>query len=352
MRNFYKCTKVATAFLICLSFIFVSTAYAYAENTDNKNYVYLGGEAFGIKMFTKGALIVKLEEFTCGNEKVCPAIKSGLEVNDNIIKANNKEITSNEQFQKIIKNSKGNKIQLKVIRNNKEINLEVTPKLCSDNNYKIGAWIRDSCAGIGTISYYDTDNMTYAALGHGICDVDTKELMPLYSGEVVNAEINGITKSTCGKAGTLNGYLTDKNIGDITLNTQLGVYGKLNSLNFEKPKLEIASKNELKTGSVVFYSTIDESGVQEFDAKITSIGDTSDKTNKNFVIEITDKELLEKTGGIVQGMSGSPVVQEGKLVGIINHVFVNEPNKGYCVVAENMKSNFDTKHNILYKKAG
>lgn len=339
-------------FLICFSFIFASTAYAYAAENNNKNYVYLGGEAFGIKMFTKGALIVKLEEFICKNEKVCPAIKSGLRVNDNIIVADNKEISSNDQFEKIIENSKGNKIKLKVIRNNKEICLDVTPKLCNDNKYKIGAWVRDSCAGIGTISYYDCDNMTYAALGHGICDVDTKELMPFESGKVVSAEINGISKSTSGNAGTLNGYLTEKNIGDISLNTELGIYGKFNSISSDKQKLEIAEKNELKTGSAVFYSTIDDSGVQEFEAQIISIGDTSDKTNKNFVIEITDKELLNKTGGIVQGMSGSPVVQDGKLVGVINHVFVNEPNKGYCVIVENMKSNFETKHNILYEKAG
>ncbi len=335
-------------FLICLNFIFANPVCAYAADNNNKNYVYLGGDSFGIKMFTKGALIVKLEEFNCENEKVCPAIRSGLKVNDNIIMADNKAISSNEQFEKIIENSNGKKIKLKIIRNDKEISVNITPKLCNDNNYKIGAWVRDSCAGIGTISYYDCNNMTYAALGHGICDIDTKELMPLETGEVVSAKINGITKSTSGNAGTLNGYLTEKNIGDINLNSELGIYGKFYSISSDKQKLEIAKKDEIKTGEVVFYSTIDNSGVQEFEAKIISIGDTSDKTNKNFVIEITDKELLNKTGGIVQGMSGSPVVQNGKLVGIINHVFVNEPNKGYCVIAENMKSNFETKLNILY----
>lgn len=338
-------------FLICFSLIFAGTAYTYAADNNNNNYVYLGGEAFGIKMFTKGALIVKLEEFICESEKVCPAIKSGLRVNDNIIMANNTKISSNEQFEKIIENSKGNKISLKVIRDEKETCIDVTPKLCNDNRYKIGAWVRDSCAGIGTISYYDCNNMTYAALGHGICDIDTKELMPLESGEVVSAEINGISKSTSGNAGTLNGYLTNKNIGNISLNTELGICGKYNSISSDKQKIEIAEKNELKTGSAVFYTTIDDSGVQKFDAQIISIGDTSDKTNKNFVIEITDKELLDKTGGIVQGMSGSPVIQDGKLAGVINHVFVNEPNKGYCVIVENMKSNFEAKHNILYENA-
>ncbi len=338
-------------FLICFSLIFAGTAYTYAADNNSNNYVYLGGEAFGIKMFTKGALIVKLEEFICESEKVCPAIKSGLRVNDNIIMANNTKISSNEQFEKIIENSKGNKISLKVIRDEKETCIDVTPKLCNDNRYKIGAWVRDSCAGIGTISYYDCNNMTYAALGHGICDIDTKELMPLESGEVVSAEINGISKSTSGNAGTLNGYLTDKNIGNISLNTELGICGKYNSISSDKQKIKIAEKNELKTGSAVFYTTIDDSGVQKFDAQIISIGDTSDKTNKNFVIEITDKELLDKTGGIVQGMSGSPVIQDGKLAGVINHVFVNEPNKGYCVIVENMKSNFEAKHNILYENA-
>lgn len=228
-----------------------------------------------------------------------------------------------------------------VERNGNEINKSVTPIKNTVGIYLIGAWIRDSCAGIGTITYYDKDNNYFAALGHGICDNDTSALMPLATGEVVEANISGITKSTSGNAGSLNGYFTDSKIGVLTKNTSIGIYGTINDncRNNEK-KVKIADKNEIKTGSAQVYTTISDDKIGCYDIEITRICNRSEDSNENFVIKITDNELIKNCGGIVQGMSGSPIVQNGKLVGAITHVFLNQPNEGYGIIAQNMVLNY------------
>lgn len=353
MKKINKFTKVATAFLLSICFIAFSISATYAqENTQNAKYVYLGGESFGIKMFAKGAIIVKLEDISNGTSSYCPAKECGIEENDVVISANNVSIISNEQLKDIIESSNGKEIDLIISRNEKEIKFSVKPQKNYMGIYKIGAWVRDSCAGIGTISYYDQENSTYAALGHGVCDIDTKEIMPLSKGNIVETKISGITKAQRGTTGTLNGYLTDNEIGNLFLNTELGIYGKYNNSDFlnTKQKLQVAQIDEVETGPATIYSTIDNTGIQEFKAEITSFGDNSCNTNKNFVIKILDEKLLNVTGGIVQGMSGSPVVQNDKLVGVVNHVLINTPEKGYCVFAQNMVSNFSNTYNILYEK--
>lgn len=350
MKNLNKFTKVATAFLICFCCVFSNSPNVFAaENADNAKYVYLGGEAFGIKMFTKGAVIIRLEDFNNGMQSVCPAKSAGLKVNDNIVKVNDIKITDNEQLEEIIENSDGECLKFQVERNSSIIDINITPQKNETGIYKIGAWIRDSCAGIGTVSYYDEENGVYGALGHGICDIDTEALLPLDSGSVVCASINSVVKGENGNTGTLNGYLSDNKIGNLLLNTELGIYGQYEKIDNNKEKIEVSPIDEVKTGKASIYTTIDNSGAKEYEAEILNFGDKSCNTNKNFVIKITDKRLLDVTGGIVQGMSGSPVVQNGKLAGVINHVFVNDPEKGYCEFAQNMVSNFEVSHKILYE---
>jgi stage IV sporulation protein B len=207
--------------------------------------------------------------------------------------------------------------------------------------YLIGAWVRDSCAGIGTVTYYDTDNH-FAALGHGICDSDTSVLMPLSSGEVVKASISGVTKSTSGKAGSLNGYFTDNKIGTLTKNTAIGIYGTTEDYySVTENKIEVAQADEVKTGSATMYTTINNSEVCSYDIEITRICNKKADSNENFVIRIKDDNLINSCGGIVQGMSGSPIVQNGKLVGAVTHVFLNRPEEGFGVLAQNMVANFE-----------
>lgn len=346
MKNFSKTKTMAVT--IILIFICFCTCIPYAYAQEDTKYVYIGGESFGLKMFTKGAVVINLESFESYNNNVCPAKETGLKVNDSIISVENNIITDNENLENIIRNSNGDTLTFTVERNDEILNYEITPEKDKDGIYKIGAWIRDSCSGIGTITYYDEENKIYAGLGHGICDIDTKKLMNLDNGSIYEASIINVSKAYDGSPGTLNGYLGTEELGSLDINTELGIYGNYSNYNINKEKVEIAQIDNIKKDTVTILTTIDDTGVQEFEAEIISFCDASCNNNKNFVIEITDKELLSVTGGIVQGMSGSPVLQNGKLVGAVNHVFINSPEKGYCVFAQNMVSNYENNHNILY----
>ena len=208
--------------------------------------------------------------------------------------------------------------------------------------YLLGAWVKDSCAGIGTISFYDESNNYFAALGHGICDNDTNALLPLGSAEIVKANISSVTKSVDGNAGSLNGYFSDETIGDLTQNTPLGVYGNAETKMFsDSPTIEIADFSEIKKGDAQMYTTIDGESAGCYDIEITKICNHNENSNENFVIKITDESLIDECGGIVQGMSGSPIVQNGKLVGAVTHVFVNNTTEGYGVAAQYMVSNYE-----------
>ena len=238
-------------------------------------------------------------------------------------------------------NSNGGTLTLKIEREGKEQTKNITPQKNTAGMYLIGAWVRDSCAGIGTITYYDAEKNYFAALGHGICDNDTSLLLPLGSGEAVYANINGVTKSSFGKAGSLNGYFTDNTIGYLTKNSDVGVYGTISD-NFsnKETRIKIADNSDIKTGNAQVYTTIDGEEPQYYSIEITRIVNLDSDSNENFVIKITDEKLLNYCGGIVQGMSGSPIIQNNKLVGAVTHVFLNNPKEGYGVTVQNMVTNY------------
>lgn len=336
MKKFEKILSVALAFIFLINF---STIFANAKvETD---YVYLGGQPFGVKFYNNGVIVIELEEYYDGSKYICPAKDGGLKINDIIKEANDVSIRTNEDLQATIINSNGNPLTFTIERNGKEIKKDVVPKKNTAGFYLLGAWVRDSCAGIGTVTYYDKDNNYFAALGHGICDNDTSALLPLGFGEVVSANISGVTKSTTGKAGSLNGYFTDNTIGNLTKNSEVGIYGTIiDNIYYKNQKIEIADYNEVKTGKAQLYTTIKDEKVGCYDIEITKICNSSKNSNENFVIKVTSDELLKNCGGIVQGMSGSPIVQDGKLVGAVTHVFLNKPNEGYGVMAQNMVANF------------
>ena len=237
---------------------------------------------------------------------------------------------------------KKQRIKSTIERNGKEIKKTVSPKKNMAGSYIIGTWIRDSCAGIGTITYYDTNKNYFTALGHGVCDSKTSALLPLGFGQVVGAKISGVTKSVSGKAGSLNGYFTDTSIGILTSNTSNGVYGTTNDIFIPKEKnVEIADKNEIKVGKAQIYTTINGTDPKYYDIEITKICNTQQNSNENFVIKVTSNEIIDECGGIVQGMSGSPIIQNEKLVGAVTHVFLNNPCEGYGVIAQNMALNYN-----------
>ena len=325
--------------LICMFFVLFTLPNCCAAE-ENENLVYLGGQSFGVKFYNDGVIVTELEDFYDGKGYVCPSKEAGLKVNDIIKTANGRRINTNEDLHKAACECKGCEIEFKVERNGQMMNKTVKPEKNSDGTFLIGAWVKDSCAGIGTVTFYDSSHNYFAALGHGICDPQTSALLPLGSAEILGATISSITKSTAGKPGSLNGYFTEQTIGSLTKNTPLGVFGTFNENDCaNRPKLALAENNEVKTGKAQVYTTLDSNNVRCYDAEITQIRNKDKNCNENFVIKITDKTLLEKCGGIVQGMSGSPIVQNGKLAGAITHVFMNSPSEGYGVLAQNMASN-------------
>ncbi len=318
-----------------------------AEITNSKRkYVILGGELFGVKLYTDGVLVVDTDTVETENGNVNPAEQAGLKIGDIIKSVNNERITTTKSLAKKIEASKGEKISFGIVRNNKELTVIFsTYKDKNTGKYKAGLWVRDSTAGLGTITFYNSEDNSFAGLGHGIYDVDTGEIMPMNKGEVFSAYVNGIYKSSTGSVGELCGVITGKSIGELCLNNEKGVYGFTETLKTEA--VPVAVKQEVKTGAAKIYCTLDDSGIKGYDIEIKKIYSNSDSVNKDMIIKVTDEALLEKTGGIVQGMSGSPIIQNGKMIGAVTHVFVNDPTKGYAIFIERM---IDTADNMAEER--
>lgn len=298
------------------------------------------GDVFGIKFFTKGVLIVKLSDIETKDGHISPAGNAGLSVGDVIQSIDGSEVNTVEQMSAIVENSKGRSLAVTYERNGEEKNCVITPLLSlSDKKYKTGIWVRDSTAGIGTMTYYNPRTKQFAGLGHGICDVDTGILMPLLEGSVVDVQITDIIKGRRGAPGELKGSFDRKKQGSVISNTSHGVYGNVNEdFLSNKKAFPIGFKDEVKEGKAKILCELDENGVKEYSINIVKING-SDEKDKNFVIEVEDENLIAKTGGIVQGMSGSPIIQNGKIIGAVTHVLVNNPGKGYGIFIENMLCN-------------
>lgn len=296
------------------------------------------GTPFGIKMFTNGVMVVGVADIESAGKMINPAAVAGVKVGDIITEVNGKAVTQNSQVAKLIESSAGAPVKLSIKRNEETLIATLTPILSDvDGSYKGGLWVRDSTAGIGTVTFYDPSNGSFGGLGHGICDVDTNELMPLRSGDVVSVTISGIVKGQKGRAGELRGYFNnDFPVGQLQANSEGGVYGTLNSSPVSTEAIPLAVKQEVKTGAAQIYTTVDGTTPRPYGIEIESINYQDGTKTKNLVVKVTDPDLLSKTGGIVQGMSGSPIVQNGKLVGAVTHVFVNDPTRGYGILAENM----------------
>ncbi len=322
--------KIVAIILVLISTFGLVTVNA--KESDNKQLI-LSGQTFGLKLFTNGVIVIEIDENNS------PAKQAGIQVNDIIISANNITVESNEQLKEIINNSNGEKISLSIKRNNQTITKNIVPEKVTEQEYVVGMWIRDSTAGIGTVTYFDPSNNSFGALGHGICDKDTGMLMPLRDGEIMSATVSHHTKASKGVVGGLNGFFSNEKIGEITINNGFGIYGEYEYYQ-SGTIVQAANDNEIEKGDAYILSTIDEKGPKKYSVKISKIN--LSKTNgQNMIVTVTDKELLQKTGGIIQGMSGSPIVQNGKLVGAVTHVFVNSPEKGYGISISNMLNNYE-----------
>ena len=296
------------------------------------------GEPFGIKLLTDGVIVVEVSSFHTQSGFCSPAQKGGIRTGDIITTINGISVKTNHDVEEIISQSNGSDLEVNLIRNGENLVSEIYPLKCtSDDTFRAGLWVRDSSAGIGTLTFYNPDTKTFAGLGHPVCDVDTGFPLPLYSGEAVNVCINGIKKGSAGYPGELVGsFSSGFSIGSLTTNASCGLYGKMNNFSPSNQSVPLGFRQDITLGKAYIYSTISGASPKQYEIEIEKI-DLSDKNDsKNMVIKITDKRLIDKTGGIVQGMSGSPIIQDGKLIGAVTHVFINNPEKGYAVFADKM----------------
>lgn len=313
-------------------------------NVTKRRYVGLGGDVFGIKLYTKGVIVVSIDSVTTPSGSKDPAVQAGLKCGDIITHINGEAALSSKQLTDSVEQSQGQTLKLNIDRNGEKLELTLRPEMSVNGGYKAGIWVRDSSAGIGTITFYDDETGKFAGLGHGVCDVDTGKIMPLNNGEAVRARVNGFYKSSAGNPGELCGVFSDIALGSLRVNCETGVYGELLQPTGAKT-VPVALESEVKLGAAQMITTIDGNGPQYYDIEITKIYPSSDLSSRNMIIKVTDAGLLEKTGGIVQGMSGSPIVQNSMLVGAVTHVFVNDPTQGYGIFSSRMLETQDSLEN-------
>lgn len=337
-------------------------------------YVIPSGSVFGLKMLTEGAVVASLSPIETSAGTVCPAELAGIQSGDIILSANGQQIDSFDTLSSVISaaGESGQSVQITYSRDDSEKQTFLSPVQSTDGQWLTGMWVRDSSAGIGTITFYEPYSGCFAALGHGVCDADTGVLLPLQWGEVCGATVLGVTRGVTGTPGELQGAFLDS---AFTLSSLLGNDGVISSgtvlqnlscglivradnslalsgtgAQAKQAMVEVCPRQEVHTGEAKILSTIGGTQPQLFDAQIEKVSFSEEDTSRNIVIRITDPELIAATGGIVQGMSGSPILQDGKLVGAVTHVFVSDPEKGYGIFAETMLDALDD--TVQEEKAG
>lgn len=299
--------------------------------------VAVSGESFGIKIYTNGVMVVGTKDITVDGKSVNPASDAGIEAGDIILSIDGENVYASNAVEKMLSSGNGKSHEIKVNRNGKYKTFTLKPVYSkSDGSYKAGIWVRDSTAGIGTVTFYNPENSTIAALGHPVTDVDTGEIMPILKGEAVHAAVTKIYPSSSGNTGSICCNFLNSSIGTLTENTQSGIYGTYTCSVSDLPMYEVAAAQQVEKGDCQILTTVDDGGPKLYSAKITHISYRGGSEQKNMIVKITDENLLEKTGGIVQGMSGSPIIQNGRLIGALTHVIVDDPEKGFAIFAENM----------------
>ena len=331
-RMLRRGAALVLAFLLCSPILAMAADVTDSGSTQTSSARMLVpvGHTIGIKLFARGVLVVKL---TDGGT---PAKECGLQTGDVIVKCGGVSVTSSEQFQSLLQKNGDSAMDLQVRRAGDSMTLSVEPEQNDKGVYCIGAWIRDSMAGIGTMTYYDPATGDFGALGHGITDTDTALLMPFSNGSILPSTVKAVKRGETGSAGELRGdFDLDTSLGDLYANTESGIFGTLAVSDYAPACQDAVPIGEAVPGPAVIRSNVEGDAVEEYEIEILKVvSGTSD--GRDLVISVTDPKLLKATGGIVQGMSGSPILQNGKLVGAVTHVLLNDPTKGYGILIENM----------------
>lgn len=321
MKKFYK--------TICIGFI-ISLCAAVYTSANAADYVIPSGRTVGIKIRTDGVIAAQTADFTDESGKsVCPARDAGIRAGDIITKANGEKIESCEDFSRF---ETADTLEIELLRGGETITATVVPRLSDDGRYRIGLWARDSSAGVGTLTYINPENMRYAALGHAITDADSEVMMTVREGSINECAIVGINRGHIGLPGAVTADFGDYALGTVDLNAENGIAGAVTA-EMSGGAVSVAAADDIHDGEARILSNIAGGDIEEYTAGIKVI---SKEGYRNMEVEITDERLIDATGGIVQGMSGAPIMQDGRLIGAVTHVFVNNPRKGYAIFAENM----------------
>ena len=291
------------------------------------------GKLIGLKLYTSGVLIVGMSEIK-SNENI--DIKEG----DIIYAVNDIEVETIKELKKIINESNGNELKIKTSRNGNIITSRILP-IKKDNEYQIGLWVKDAATGVGTITFYEKNSNRFAALGHGIVDSDTGNLIKIENGKLITTEIISIKKGEKESPGEIRGTIVNQEeIGEVEKNTMFGIYGNityLNRLNINlKNEYKVATRDEIKEGNAKILCCVENNKIEEFEIEIKKKYVNNNENNKSMLIEIKDKSLIEKTGGIIKGISGAPIIQDGKFIGAVTHVFVSDATMGYGIFGDLM----------------
>lgn len=300
------------------------------------------GNIAGVKLYTNGVLVVGMSEIEGNdNKKYKPYEHTGITEGDTIVKIDNQQIDSTKDLIETVNRTNGKEVKVEYIHAEETKECSIQPVKTGESEYKLGLWVRDSAAGVGTVTFYEPSSKSFGALGHGITDIDTNELINIASGEFITTRILNITKGERGEPGKIQGTIENQaNIGTISKNSRYGIYGQvknLSGLNIDMSKeMEVATRDEIQIGKASILCSLDNQKPKEYEIEIKRIYKDNNYDNKSMEIKVTDEELINKTGGIIQGMSGSPVIQNGKFIGAVTHVLVNEPKEGYAVFGDIM----------------
>ena len=307
------------------------------------------GNIIGLRLYTNGVLIVGMSEIENINNVIeKPFENLDIKEGDTIIKVNNSEIQNIEALQKEINNSEGKNINLTLLKEDGTISTSnIKPVQVGNKEYKLGLWVKDAATGVGTLTYYEPDTKQFAALGHGITDVDTDKLINIDSGSIVKSKVVSIQKGEEGKPGEIRGSIINQPvIGKVYKNTEFGIFGEITEtsnlqIDYSK-KFKVALRDEIEEGDASIYCSLDGKETKEYKIKIEKIFKENNENNKSMLIEVVDEELIQKTGGIIRGLSGAPIIQNNKFVGAVTNVLVNMPTKGYAIFADIMIKNMNS----------
>lgn len=325
---FFKKFKKSFILSLLTLFIMPLSAFAYSD------YVAIGGENIGIELNAKGVMVVGLYKVN----DTYPAKEAGLEVGDTIIAVNDTKISNiNDMVSKIDNTADKSEIKIQYLRGSKYLTTNLKLYKDKDNIYKTGLYVKDSITGLGTLTFVDPNTKLFGALGHEIIEKSTGKILEIKDGKIFDSTVTGIERGSEGTPGEKNAdFDTSKITGEVSSNTTKGIFGNyLGTVNNNK-LYKVAQPNEIKTGKASIFTVIEGTEVKEYSINITRITNYSNQENKNIMFEITDEQLLSKTGGIIQGMSGSPIIQDNKIIGAVTHVVVDNPAKGYGIFITNM----------------